>query len=978
MPALQNCPALPLARNMNQPQSLPFEFPTASFEQRFLAINRERLQRVRDALRGRRGDFIAMLPLLFHYNHPLLPGYVAKDTPAGIAGYCPAEASLRAARRLSRSFELDRRSQPRCAIRGLYLMGSPGTIAYSRTSDLDLWLVHDPGLPPAALDALGAKASGIEAFAAGLGLEVHFFVFDAERFRGGETLSLSAESSGSSQHCVLLDEFYRSGVLVAGLAPLWWRVPASCESHYAGFVAAATARRLLDPENYIDFGALPSIPAAEFFGAAVWQLYKSIDSPYKSVLKLLLMESYAAAFPDVTLLCAEYKLAIESGQADLNALDPYLLMHARVEQYLALRNDPIRLDVARRALYLKTDVRVSQLDNAAALDWRTAVMRDLVASWGWRQGRVVLLDQREQWRLAVAIDERRDLTNTLKESYACLSRFARKHANELMISGEDLHILGRKLYTAFEKKPAKIDIVTRGICSNPHEPVLSLHEVRGRSGASVWSLYAGAVPPAQTASRHAIKRSASVVGLVAWSHLNRLADPATTWQVFSIGNGLDGAAVRRLHQILAASLDSDQSTVDAAAEDGDDTHRPHLTRILLLVNVGINPFSGSLSQGDVLTSNNNDPLQFGGRGVNLVHTLDLVFTTSWGETYAFRYAGGAALLEAARECLSRLVDARPAGALPCIEAHCLGADHGASIAQRTQSTVASALAVATGQHHGLVTHFVIETGNELQHLWSGADGAGVETHANVAMLVRRLGRVDTRCFNKVHFDAAFKRSALLAELYRHNRPAAIQIFALTHVDHADVYILDEHGALLVQRQEYHTEGALFEHYRRFLESALARLHLDADIRHAPPDIETIAIVSGAGRMVLQPRSAGNTASGGYLPLHVIADADTHGHQQFTIIVGQREFSTLDHGDALFIEVAEYVRTQRRYGEVYPIYITDLDLSSRYRRLKGLGSLRPIDLLRLKKHVERQLTQGLTSDEATGVTPAQAESTRVPR
>ncbi|MEX2482046.1 MAG: class I adenylate cyclase [Gammaproteobacteria bacterium] len=968
---LQNRLAVPLARNMNKPQSLPFDFPTASYEQRFLAVNRERLQRVRDALRGRQGDFIDMLPLLFHYNHPLLPGYVTKDTPSGIAGYCPAQASLRAARRLCRSFELDRRAPPRCAIRGLYLMGSPATVAYSRASDLDLWLVHDPDLPAAALDALCAKAHGIEAFAAGLGLEVHCFVFDAERFRRGETLSLSAESSGSSQHCVLLDEFYRSGVLVAGLAPLWWRVPAQCDSHYAGFVAAAAARRLLDPENYVDFGALPTIPAAEFFGAAVWQLYKSIDSPYKSVLKLLLMESYAAAFPDITLLCSQYKQAIESGQTDLNTLDPYLLMYARVEQYLALRNDPIRLDVARRALYLKTDVRVSQLDNAAALDWRATVMRELVASWGWRQGRTVLLDQRERWRLAVAIDERRDLTNTLKESYACLSRFARKHASELKISGPDLHILGRKLYTAFEKKPAKIDIVTRGICSNPHEPVLSLHEIRSRSGACVWSLYTGVVAPAQTASRHPMKRCASVVDLVAWCHLNRLADSTTIWQIFSTANGLDGAAVRRLHQLLAAYLDGDQTAAATAAVAGDNIHRPRLTRVLLLVNVGVNPFAGSLSQGDVLTSDSNDPLRFGGRGANLVHTLDLVFTTSWGETYAFRYAGGAALLEAARECLIRLVDAGPACALPCIEAHCLGVDHAASIAQRAQATVARALAIATEQQRGLVTHFVIETGNELQHLWSAADGGSVETHANIAMLVSRLGRVDTRCFNKVYFDAAFERSALLAEIYRHNRPAAIQIFAYAHVQHADVYILDEHGALLVQRQACHTVDALFEHYRRFLESALARLHLDGDARQAPPDIETIAIAGVAGRIVLRPRLASNTATGGYLPLHVIADADTDGHHQFTFIVGQREFSTLDHGDALFIQVAEYVHAQRRHGEVYPIYITDLDLSTRYRRLKGLGSLRPIDLLRLKKHVERQLTQGLASATAAGVTPLRA-------
>ena len=48
---------------------------------RFLRINRERLNRVRDALNPAQRDFIDLLPLLFHTNHPLLPGYTSATTP---------------------------------------------------------------------------------------------------------------------------------------------------------------------------------------------------------------------------------------------------------------------------------------------------------------------------------------------------------------------------------------------------------------------------------------------------------------------------------------------------------------------------------------------------------------------------------------------------------------------------------------------------------------------------------------------------------------------------------------------------------------------------------------------------------------------------------------------------------------------------------------------------------------------------------
>ena len=198
-------------------------------EKRFLVLNRDRLRRVHASLTPRQRDFIEVMALLFHINHPLLPGYVSRDTPAGIYDYSPSESVIRAAKRMVRSFEYDRRSAARFPIRALYMMGSPGTIAYTRHSDLDMWLCHDSALEQAATELLAEKARRIEVFAAGLGLEVHFFVFDAERFRVGETLSLSDESSGSSQHSLLLDEFYRSSLLVAGLRPLWWRVPARFE-----------------------------------------------------------------------------------------------------------------------------------------------------------------------------------------------------------------------------------------------------------------------------------------------------------------------------------------------------------------------------------------------------------------------------------------------------------------------------------------------------------------------------------------------------------------------------------------------------------------------------------------------------------------------------------------------------------------------------------------------------------------------------
>jgi adenylate cyclase class 1 len=53
-------------------------------KQRFLQVNEARLARTRTALDARQQVFLDLLPLLFHVNHPMLPGYSSHQTPCGL------------------------------------------------------------------------------------------------------------------------------------------------------------------------------------------------------------------------------------------------------------------------------------------------------------------------------------------------------------------------------------------------------------------------------------------------------------------------------------------------------------------------------------------------------------------------------------------------------------------------------------------------------------------------------------------------------------------------------------------------------------------------------------------------------------------------------------------------------------------------------------------------------------------------------
>ena len=148
---------------------------TLKVKQRFLNINRTRLRRVYDSLGPHQQCFLDLLPLLFHTNHALMPGYVDGDCPSGLSDYSPGKRTLAQAKKHALSFSMRKGAVRQVDIYAIYLMGSSGTIAQSSESDFDIWLCHRSSLDKAGVEKLQRKCEAIESWAAGLGLEVHFF-----------------------------------------------------------------------------------------------------------------------------------------------------------------------------------------------------------------------------------------------------------------------------------------------------------------------------------------------------------------------------------------------------------------------------------------------------------------------------------------------------------------------------------------------------------------------------------------------------------------------------------------------------------------------------------------------------------------------------------------------------------------------------------------------------------------------------------
>ncbi len=899
-----------------------------------------------------------VLPLLFHANHPSFPGYVSKKTPVGVADYQPNKNTLDAARKLVRSFDYKKKALPRYDIHSMFLMGSSGTIAYSESSDFDIWICHRSDLSGPQLNELKGKAEAIEKWADEYNLEVHFFLMDAEKFKQGGIVELSVESSGSAQHHLLLEEFYRTGLLLAGRYPVWWLVPPAEEKNYDAYVEKLKLRRDIRDSETIDFGGLPEAPAEEFLGAALWQLYKGVDSPYKAVLKLMLMETYASEYPNVSLLCIQFKQEIHDGEIDLIRLDPYIMLDNKLAEYLSSDHQIEKLELVRRCFYFKVNERLGKPVNEKYLTWQRETMEELTTSWGWSRVYMEMLDTRATWKINRVVDERRSLVDALTQGYQFLSKFAREHVQLSMISQRDLHILGRKLYAAFERKAGKIEIINRGVSDDVVENYLTFYHVGRDEG---WMLFSGNISSEEVFSIKPLKRAHSVVELAAWCFFNRLADDRTVVMLVGKDISINMNEIRSITRVFE-NLFPAARLVSSSMEDL--TGSPSMVRAVLFVNVAAEEMDLHVREGKHLTSNRTDALSYGGICKNLINSFDFVFQTSWQEVLTFRYSGPKGLLDCLRayfQWTPRSKGVPP----PQVKIQCDVSGRAMVIQKRVEELFEDVRECFYSDRHPESVRYLFCIGRSHYLLRLENDALAYSQHDTFNELLNKLSE-PTEQFSPVVVDRYALNNTLMPMVYRLNKEGVIQLFYQINGNAIDVYVVDEKGALYYQRSEDQDAEVLLNQYRRFFDAVTYRQMIQrgeaANVRGGIGGIQIQFFQAGSGRggrqRLQQKVVESNVRGGGYFNLQVIGEDVDNGKPQFTIYCNDVELTALEFGDRLFSEVARHVLEQRKSGLLYPIYITDIDIPETLLGKDAAMNLQTSNYLNYKRHIEAKLNAEL--------------------
>jgi adenylate cyclase len=602
---------------------------------RFRWYNRARLERLRRVL-GKKSRFFDVLPLLVHQP---VQGGPASDHLArggfGIFNFEPPPEMRPAAESLFPRYSWRPGALVgRPVVRSLLAMGSVGTVAQSDVSDLDIWVIYDDQLCQTPQEKrLFERLAEIERWAAVNGLEVHFFPMSIEKVRRGDFGKTGSEQAGSALRDLLKEEFYRTHLLLQGQVPRWWLEPPR--------IAEAGEKSDLDglsEEDFIDLGTPRPIGLEETLGATLWQMVKALTKPFKSFLKLALVER-SLRWPEAPLICELLKerLVFGNGEDPLNT-DPYFLLADCLVSEFTSRGRPQTAEMLERCFFLQ--LASSGVPQELEAE-RKRLLSRLAEQWRWSAAQQARMENLEKWPVVDIVELGRQIFEYMNDLLGELGQVAGR-GGELAIGERDLKLLKRKLATARGQMPHQVPLLPVAFFPGSLEqPWLKLRRAPGGWEVEISAWEKESQTLSETFPRPELAGAFAVV--------NGFYGPATAVSVAEAEGQINSFRMRqhcqRLHRVFGALRPE-----KIPLENFDGPMYP----VRLLVEVAAREKPQASASGVKYISDIWDVLDYGDDRQCLVREITLWTATNWGTLLARHFSQAGLVPVVLLECLQQL------------------------------------------------------------------------------------------------------------------------------------------------------------------------------------------------------------------------------------------------------------------------------------------------------------------------------------
>lgn len=481
-------------------------------KQSFIRYNQFRKQ-VFSELSPRSSETVLyLLPWMLSVNHPSCPGYI-KDQIAPLKVFnIDNETEIRRREPVFKKlFEIAapesllRHGLKFNVIQGLYTIGSVGSVSQTPSSDCDIWVCSDKRhFDETRWKQLHQKVNLIKDWLdMHLRMPVYFFVCDENDIRHNLFGSVDSESSGSTQTNILKEEFYRTCIVICGKIPLWWLCHDDKESLSYAAVKTEMGGRSFGEFDIIDFGDLQEIDGSEYFGAALWQLQKSLTRPLKSILKMILLKMLLDS-PRERLISHQYRKAVlNSGKTNFFPDPSVFTIQSCLNYYQSLNKTEI-LEFLKECFYLRCEIT----PHSSRMPLKNELIKELFTHYPIDIKKRIHLSRFSSWDFNSQIHLGNRLFQLLMASYREIT--AAYAGNASSISKRDFTIIGRKILVSYQKKPNKIQVLQKPIEN------LNLTHLTIRLEGSQWQVFSENNKEVPLASDNDILH---IVGFIVWNNL---------------------------------------------------------------------------------------------------------------------------------------------------------------------------------------------------------------------------------------------------------------------------------------------------------------------------------------------------------------------------------------------------------------------------------------------------------------------------
>lgn len=462
-------------------------------EQKFIKQNQFSLLTAYDIFSNRQAELFQIIPYLLHENidFPLIEN-LDKKTPCGIYDFLPSLETINILYRYQKKNQIPVRRSHGHMIEGVFTIGSTGSIAQTSDSDIDYWIcINEDQFTQKAIELLKQKLVKIEHMAKDMfKTKITFFLVDILKARNNDFGGSTSESSGSAQSRLLKEEFYRTMIHVAGKRPLWCVLPTSISVNYYVSILAAISE-IPNLMRYIDLGDIHAIPTTEFYGASIWQMFKWLKSPFKSVIKMALLEKYILGYGREALLCNQYKDEWMNSAARLKPAqnDSYYILLSHLIHFYAKIHDQDTIALLLTCFFLKLGIsKDSEIENTV-FGLRKILLEQCMRVWGWNKSEIFEIGGFKNWQYTDMAALSGTIEKFMIRKYKAINtNFDQNYSGRSMISAEDRTVLGRKIYIEFSKQPDKISKVLLISKNGRHFQGLHLKFVKKYEKTGSWEL----------------------------------------------------------------------------------------------------------------------------------------------------------------------------------------------------------------------------------------------------------------------------------------------------------------------------------------------------------------------------------------------------------------------------------------------------------------------------------------------------------